>query len=364
MILLLGACGPQAAPTSTSVPPTEPPVSTAAPLGEWITHVDAHTGDVVWRYNNIHFDFEGDATHDIQPGTYCNPNEVIPAAYLNLSVSGAGSTTTDSFGQWLITGGGATGAVTSTLQGPYVRVYNNNGTSAAFAGSANAGEPFTVAWDDGNSRQDERDVFEAVNRIHTFFQVFAPEFPYANQSITAYVNRTDGYCPGNAWWNGTINFCAAGGSYGNTGEIQQVVEHEFGHGVQDAIMGGWQGNEGLGEGNSDILGNLITQEHIIGLGFYVGNCTSGIRDALNTMQYPQDMNGSVHNDGQIIAGFNWDAMELLQGQYGTEQGTIMSAERWHYGRLLLQPANQPAQVLATFIADDDNGTDTVDASSA
>ena len=54
--------------------------------------------------------------------------------------------------------------------------------------------------------------------------------------------------------------------------MQQVVEHEFGHGIQDAIMGGWQGNEGLGEGNSDVVGILLTQESIIGRGFYLGNC--------------------------------------------------------------------------------------------
>ncbi|HOX25459.1 MAG TPA: FlgD immunoglobulin-like domain containing protein [Candidatus Krumholzibacteria bacterium] len=330
-------------------------VSTAEPLGEWVTHVDAHTGDVVWRYNDVHFDFGGDAEHEIQPHTYCNPDEFTAAPYLNLTVSGVGSTTTNAAGAWSVAGGGASATVTSTLQGPYVRVYNQNGTSAAFSGTAFAGVPFTLSWNDLNARQDERDVFDAVNRIHTFFQAFDPTFNYVNVPINAYVNRTDGYCPGNAWWNGTINFCAGTSTYGNTGEIQQVVEHEFGHGVQDAILGGTQGNEGLGEGNSDILGNLITQDHIIGLGFYLNNCTSGIRDALNTMQYPEDLNGSVHNDGQIIAGFNWDSMVLFQAAFGRDPGTVMSAERWHFGRVLMHPMYQDDQVFATFIADDDNG---------
>jgi Zn-dependent metalloprotease len=330
-------------------------VSTAEPLGEWVTHVDAHTGEVVWRYNNVHFDFEGSATVEHQPHTYCNPDEVGPARYLNLSVSGAGTGTTDIDGNWSIAGGGATGTVTASLQGPYVRVYNYNGADAAFSGLAEAGVPFSLDWSDLDARQDERDVFEALNRVHDFFEQFDPGFGYSNVPINAYVNRTDGYCPGNAWWNGTINFCAQGGSYGNTGEIQQVVEHEFGHGVQDYILGGTQGGEGLGEGNSDILGNLITQDHIIGLGFYLNNCTSGIRDSQNTLQYPQDLNGSVHHDGQIIAGFNWDGMELFQAMYGQEQGTLMSAERWHFGRVLMHPTNQQDQVFATFIADDDNG---------
>jgi Zn-dependent metalloprotease len=329
-------------------------VTTSDPLGEWVTHVDAHDGEVVWRYNNIHF-FEGTASADVQPGSWCNGVQNLPLAYLNLSVTGLGSTTTAADGSWSIAGGAGTAAVTAVLQGPYVRVFNQNGAEAAYNGVAVMGTPLDVVWDDANSRQDERDVFEAVNAIHTFYQEFDGDFSYVNQPISAYVNRNDGFCPGNAWWNGTINFCAAGGSYSNTGELQQVVQHEFGHGVQDAVMGGWQGNEGLGEGNSDILGNLMTQDPVIGRGFYTGNCSSGIRNSQNSLQYPQDLNGSVHHDGQIIAGFNWDAMELLQSRLGQEAGTILSASNWHFGRLLLSPSTQPDQVIATFTADDDDG---------
>ena len=329
-------------------------VRTHEPLGQWITHVDAHTGEVVWRYNDIHFEFSGTAEHEIQPHTYCNPDEFIPAPYLDLTVSGVGSTTTDASGNWYLAGGSGTASVTAVLQGPYVNVYNYNGANAAFSGTATAGVPFNLSWNDFNARQDERDVFEGVNRVHDFFQQIDPSFGYANQPINAYVNRNDFYCPGNAWWDGTINFCEGSTTYGNTGEIQQVVEHEFGHGVQNAILGS-QGNEGLGEGNSDILGNLLTQDSIIGLGFYLNNCSSGIRNSLNTLQYPQDLDGSVHHDGQIIAGFNWDAMVLLQAQYGEAAGTLKSGELWHYGRTLMHPVFQDDQVMATFIADDDNG---------
>ncbi len=34
-------------------------VRTAQPLGAWVTHVDAHSGEILWRYNDIHFDFAG-----------------------------------------------------------------------------------------------------------------------------------------------------------------------------------------------------------------------------------------------------------------------------------------------------------------
>jgi Zn-dependent metalloprotease len=332
-------------------------VRTDSPLGAWMTHVDAHSGEILWRYNDIHFAFEGDTENDSQIYGICDGVTTTNAPYLDINVSGAGSTTSDVDGNWYIAGGGGTATVTAGLNGPWVNVANYNGAEAAFSGMATSGVPFTVDFDAGNARQDERSTFDAVNDIHDFFDLFDASFGYSNVGINAYVNRTDGYCPGNAWWDGTINFCAAGGSYNNTGELQQVVHHEFGHGVQAHIIGS-QGNEGLGEGNSDILGNLITQDPIIGRGFYTGNCVSGIRNSLNTLQYPDDL-GSIHHSGQIIAGFNWDAMVQLQDMYGGGAnwdglGTIMSAERWHFGRILMHPTYQPDQVFATFFADDDN----------
>lgn len=331
-------------------------VRTESPLGEWVSHVDAHTGEIVWAYNKIcRVDFTGDATSDVQDATYCNGTDNIPCGHLDVDVVGVGSTTTEPDGSWLLPYGGSDDrTVEALMRGPNIRVFNEEGPEAEFTGTATPGVPFTVAWNDANSRQDERDVFDAINDIHDFFQDVDPAFSYINQTINAYVNRIDGYCPGNAWWDGTINFCAAGGQYANTGEIQGVVHHEFGHGIQYTILG-QQGNEGLGEGNSDIIANLMTQESIIGRGFYLNNCSSGIRDSDNTLQYPEDMTGSIHHDGQIIAGFTWDFMQYMQAEYGVEMGTIMTAERWHFGRVLEQPYYQPDQVLATFIADDDDG---------
>ena len=73
------------------------------------------------------------------------------------------------------------------------------------------------------------------------------------------------------------------------------------------------------------------------------------------MQYPQDLDGSGAPRRQIIAGFHWDAMQLLQAAHGTDEGTLITARTGTNGRMLLQPAHQPDQVLATFVADDDNG---------
>ncbi len=334
-------------------------VRTHDPLGAWVTHVDAHDGQVIWRYNDIHFDYEGGTTSTVRPRTNCNPDEQLPMPYVDVTVTGVGTATTDDAGNWSLAGTGGDRSVSAFLRGPWINIQNYNGVEGQYTGTVQENVPLDIDFNDTNSRADERYTFDAFGRLHDLFLAIDPTFSYINELKNDYVNRTDGYCPGNAWWDpvdDSTNLCAAGGQYANTGEIQQVVEHEFGHGVQNRVLGGTQGGQGLGEGNGDILGNLITQDHVIGLGFYVGNCVSGIRDSQNNLQYPGDVVGQeIHYAGQVIAGFNWDAMQLLQAQYGMEQGTLMSAARWHFGRVLMQPTTQPDQVLATFLADDDNG---------
>jgi hypothetical protein len=332
-------------------------VRTADPLGVWVTWVDAHDGHILWRTNDVHAtNFVGDATVGRQFGTWCNGETTDDCTYDRIQIAGVGEANTDADGNWTIPYSGSDPkTVTATLYGPYVNVQNYPGAEASFTGTATPGVPFTVAWTDANARQDERDTFDAVNDIHEFIALFDPSFGYINSRITAYVNRTDGYCPGNAWWDGTINFCAAGGSYANTGEIQGVVHHEFAHGITNYILGS-QGSEGIGEGNSDIMSTLLTGESIIGRGFYVSNCTGGIRDCENTLVYPDDVQGQpIHSAGRVICGFNWDFQQGMMGQYGVQQGTEMTGERWHVGRVLEHPTTQPAQVLATFIADDNDG---------
>ncbi len=324
------------------------------PFGIWVTHVDAHTGAIVWRFNDVHFlNFVGDATHDVEPATYCVGLEEQDLKHMRVQISGVGETTTAQDGSWTIPYAGTDArTVTANFYGPYIRINVQDGTgNAQFSQSATPGVPLLIDFNDSNARRDERDCFDAINDIHDFYMDFAPTFSYVNQRITCNVG-VSGSC--NAFWNGTINFYNAGGGCANTGQIQGVVHHEFGHGITNTLLGS-QGNEGIGEGNSDIIANLLTQESIIGRGFYLNNCTSGIRNSQNTLRYPEDLTGSIHHDGQIIAGFHWDFMQLMQGLYGTEQGTLEAATRWHHGRVLQRPVYQPAQVLATFIADDDDG---------
>ncbi|MFC1572083.1 FlgD immunoglobulin-like domain containing protein [Candidatus Eisenbacteria bacterium] len=329
-------------------------VRTQDPVGIWVTHVDAHDGEIVWRYNDVHYlDFSGDTQGHIEVHTYCNGYTTLPLQYQRLTVVGTGMTYTDENGDWTIAYEGEDPqTLNASLYGHYVSVINQGGDNAAFSETVTPGEPIMVQFDDRNSQPDERDCFDAVNRIHDFFDLFDPGFDYTNQRITCNVSVNNS-C--NAFWDGSINMFHEAGGCANTGQIQGVIEHEFGHGVQWSILG-FQGSQGLGEGNGDILANLITQDSLLGRGWNLDQCNSGLRNSDNNLVYPDDVVGvEIHSAGRVIAGFHWDFMKLLQALYGDELGMILAAERWHFGRVLEHPTDQPAQVLATFIADDDDG---------
>lgn len=331
-------------------------VHTEDPLGLWVTHVDAHSGAVLWRYNDVHFvDFTGTTSGSVQRPSYCEGQQPERMPYLRIQVAGLTSVVADEEGNWTVPYGGAEGrGVTADLWSPYVDLNNIGGAEGTFSGSATPGVPLQVEFTNTNSQRDEKDVYRAVNDIHGFFQRFDPSFAYASQRITANVSRPQ-TC--NAYWDGTINFYVQGGAQNcaNTGEIMGVVQHEFGHGVQDAILG-WQGDQGLGEGNGDILSNLMLLDPVIGRGFFLDQCAGGIRNSANDLRYPDDVIGiEIHAAGQVIAGFHWDALERLIATYGSEAGQTKCAYTWHFGRVLRRPTTQPDQVFATFVADDDDG---------
>jgi Zn-dependent metalloprotease len=328
-------------------------VETAGRSGVFETYLDAGSGEILWRKNDVHYvNYTGVTEGGVQHGTLCNGEATQRLAYMKVSISGGGNTNSDVNGDWTVQNGDNTPRnATASFFGPFVDVNRSGGGDASLTSLATPGVPLTFSWTDANCRQDERDVFDAVSDIHDFFESIDPGYSYANNRITANVG-VSGTC--NAFWNGTINFYNAGDGCSNTGEIQGVVDHEYGHGVQDNLLGS-QGDEGLGEGNGDVLANFLTDESIIARGFNAGNCVSGIRNSNNTLQYPENLTGEVHADGRIMAGVMWDARRNLEASLGPAEGELQAARIWHFGRKLERPFNQPDQCLSMFIADDDNG---------
>jgi len=327
----------------------------------WESYVDASTGDVLWRLDRLFaVDFSGNVDAEIEDQSWCDGVSMRDLMDHDVVITDVGSAVTGVDGTFTLPYEGTDDhEIIYELKGPWADVYNFNGPDAYVSDTITPGVHKTHTWLDVNCDIAERDAFYFTNRVHDFITTVDPDLDYGgwpNNQMDVNVNRSDGYCPGNAWYSGTsINFCLAGGSYANTARIGDVVYHEYGHGCVDWTWGGSGPPSDLHEGNSDIIANLITKYSIIGYGFYASHCAYGIRNSDNNLRYPEDLNGSGHHDGQIIAGFIWDSRENLIASLGEAVAEPLIAEIWQFGRKMGKPMTQPDQVYWTFVADDDDG---------
>ncbi|MCA9754019.1 MAG: hypothetical protein KC591_17605, partial [Gemmatimonadetes bacterium] len=333
------------------------------PFGVWESLVHANTGEILSRQNAIcTVDVVGNVDGMTQDFSYCDGVTNRPMRNVRVNVSGGSNDLTDENGDFVIPNAGGTPVtVTAALNGQNFNVnrFSGLGADASFSGSATPGNPLQITWSTSNARQDEIDVYFHAERAHQFMIDIDTAFDTVNlpHPMIATVGRTDNICPGNAWYSPTgrnINFCAASGSWANTGELGNVIYHEYGHGVSEEIYAHFGINLPSGdlhEGNSDVIANFIDRTSIVGIGFT--NCSAGIRNADNDLQWPSDNDGG-HFGGQIIAGFYWDSWQEMLAALPQSEADQAAWDGWHFARWLGQPLNQQDEVTWTFLADDDD----------
>ncbi len=359
-------------------------LATATPFGLWSTYVDAISGDVLWRENNyetfvanspLHLSptITGSVTGEFPQFNPCDGIQVGPFRNQRArEVVGGSAVATDTLaGAFALTvADTAPENVAFELIGmtpqDFARVINMNGPEAADTVLATPGVPVDFVWDDTNARLDERSAWVHGNRAHDFIKGLDPTFTGMDYEVLFIVNNTPGQanCPGNAIWDGTnAHFCAASGSDNNTGEIADVVYHEYGHGVGQKAYAGNFFTNAMSEGNADVFANFINEDPVIGDGYFTGNCGVGIRNSNNayTIQDTTIIPGS-HLRGQIIAGFWWGVRgrlieshdEILKSASPNNAGKSLAHELWHWCRRLAKPRDETGMVSSTFFIDDDD----------
>jgi hypothetical protein len=349
-------------------------VPTDGPYGLYETYVDAETGEVLRRENQVENAYSGTAQGDVEIPGYCAGNTAnTPFANMNVVITGVGTAVTDATGAFSVAGSSGPHAFTASFDGPVVNVNCSGcGSDASLAGTIDPDVPEAIYFGSGAYRADERDCFYFINKTYDFIRQIDPTFTHAK--VTANVNVAS-TC--NANWGGTVlNFfrsgasttggcTATGGICANTGTIGDVMAHEYGHCIQNELLGGGQGTQGLGEGNADVAGTFIIDGSVIGVGFCQSDCANGLscpgsgcRDCENTLQYPANVVGqSVHSAGRVICGVTWDMRQALEAKYGTNTGEIKAAEIWHFARKMFGNTSmtQPDQVAAYFVINDNDG---------
>jgi trimeric autotransporter adhesin len=261
----------------------------------WRARVDSVTGKVVdFRDINEYAQATGGAK-------FLGVSSNMPMPFTNVSSGGF----TNSAGVYTYPGG----TVTSSLAGQYVRITDNCGAISLTANASgdlvfgtSVGTDCTTPGVGGvGNTHSARGQFYHVNRAKEIARGWITR-PWLTAQLTANVNINQ-TC--NAFWNGsTINFYRSGGGCGNTGEIEGVSLHEYGHGLDSNDGNGSSPDNGTGETYGDWTAALATHTSCVGSGFLGSNC-GGYGDACTSCTGVRDIDWGkrASNTPHTVANF-------------------------------------------------------------
>jgi hypothetical protein len=238
----------------------------------------------------------------------CSPEVDMAMPYAKVAI---GSTVAyaDAAGNFTIPNGGTSPVtVTSYMAGQYFVVADQGGGLETLTQTVTPPGPANFMHNAANTSEfirSEVNSYIQANVVRDWVLVQNPLYPtipaQTGFQINVNLNQT---C--NAYYDGvSINFYRAGGGCSNTG-YANVVHHEYGHHI---VQCGGSGQDAYGEGMADCTAVCIADNSIIAPGFYSNDCTNGIRDANNNLQYP--CSGEIHYCGQLIAGCVWSTRNAL-----------------------------------------------------
>ena len=269
----------------------------------YICYVDANTGELLMRNNQIKFELPQANIHvegEVYTTNPFNPSSVVDFVDLKVTYNNI-NYYTDNLGNLVLPSNSSN--ATYSLEGLYTQVRTNSITPSFMAPVSNT----NVVFDNSNSSISERTAFAAVNNIHTHFNNQFPTFTGLDFAMETNVDITTSTC--NAFYGGgTINFYDEGGGCNASAKIPDVAYHEYGHAINDYRynnVGMWNG--GLNEGTADIWALSLTEYPVLGEGWLLNDPNSNVREYDSIVKvYPQDLVGEVHADGEIICGAFWD----------------------------------------------------------
>jgi hypothetical protein len=130
-----------------------------------------------------------------------------------------------------------------------------------------------------------------------------------------------------------ISLFAAGNGCANVALINDVIYHEWGHGL-DNFTGVNVGitDGAFSEAIGDIISAYLTGSPVTAPGFLLNDPT-GIRKLDNQKKYPADLQNEVHADGEIVGGAFWRMRQAMISRYGANGGAV-KAEGLFFRHLL------------------------------
>ena len=325
--------------------------------GRWNVWLDAATASPILRTSMVQY-ASGKVLFNVPDRHPSGPRSPKPAPKARHTIDTVATVAEiDGTVTWA---GTANATVAPGLTGPFVAVTNKAGAVAA--DSLTLVDGGTLTWDKATDEFGDAQlssfVFASQARAFVHDNI-DPNLTWADTSllpVNVNINQT---C--NANYNGaSINFYRAtsspsGTQCQNTGRIADVVYHEFGHSVHHHAVIDGVGNVdgGVGEGMADVLAALITRDHGMGRGFFLNDLPLRDLDQAQTLRYPDDLQGEVHADGEIVGQAFWDMKKELIAKLGVEAGEAQ-ARKIYYG-IIQRSVDIPTTYIEALVSDDNDG---------
>jgi Zn-dependent metalloprotease len=269
-------------------------------VGQWWYYVDAHTGELILRYNNIRFAApdESNGVHTTVSGN-------------RLAGEGGGSVSMTGFYEFFTFSGGSGNYFLYNFDKKW-GIYDSKVGDWEQQGSDNWGTTDRHAISCGKNFEDIQKYVSTVLKRDSFDD----EGTFARANVHA----TGSDCPNNAWWapkTADWHFCDGDGVNYADQCVLDVAAHEFGHAITEQTSELVYQNESgaLDESYSDIMGALVE--------FYYQTDNRG--------SYPNTSHGTADwlfdEDTAIKKGFTRDLRDPHRG----DQPSYYGGTYWYSG---------------------------------
>ena len=344
----------------------------------YAAQVDAGSGEVLELFDDNKY---GTVTGGIYPRT-SNQSEVV-SPFVDLAVTNGTSKTTDLGGNYSYSSGSASTAQTGpnlnlsdTCGAPSVSTSSSPG-DLALGTSTGTDCAFSSS---GHSTRAGRNSYYHLNNVRRMGQKWLSGNSMASSWLSSDLGVNVNLAQTcNAYWNGSsVNFFQSGGGCNNTGEISDVMQHEWAHGLDANTKSGSVGDSAKGEAIADTVAILMTHDSCIGPNFFASGtggettyCPTGVRDLqkivtqaniASNCQTSTSCAGALgyecHCESHLLSGAHWKLAQAFVQRYGTDDGW----NRFEKGYLRAFPnitaylPNTAGNAYDAWIAaDDDNG---------
>lgn len=246
--------------------------------------------------------------------------------------------------------------VTTTVVGDLAAI-TNKAEGGALATAQLAISPAGQAvWDASASEADDAQLvaFVSTNTVKEYIRSFIdPAMPTLDDAMTVNVNIAQ-QC--NAFYDGkAINFFVSSESCQNTGLLEDVVYHEYGHHLHatEVIEGVGAFDGAMSEGAADFLATLITNDSGMGRGFFHDdNPLRELDPAGSENVFPTDV-GEIHKTGIIYGGAFFDLRKTLFAELGEVAGRPILHKL--FLATLRRSTGITSALIEALAADDDDG---------